>query len=493
MYRSGDLVRYLPDGEVEFLGRVDRQVKIRGLRIELGEIEAGLGAHPAVQECAVLARPGQGGKRLVAYIVRRDAARKEAVADLTSGLRSHLRERLPDYMVPSSFHFLEALPITPTGKVDRTALLQIGGEETAERQDRVEPRDALELRLAKIWEEVLGVPRIGIRDDFFEAGGHSLLAVRLTARIQQELGKALPLTALFEGGTVEKMAALLRDGETGPASALVPIQAAGSRAPFFCVHPAGGDVLGYAALARHLGPDQPFYGLQSPGLAGGEPPASLEEMAGLYLQEIRRAQPEGPYRIGGWSLGGLIAFEMARQLQERGEEVALLAILDGAPEYRGEEESELRLLLDVVAYVENLWGKNLGVDFGEIEGLDAEAQVSYVLERLRESDFLPPGAGEEQIRRVLGVYKANTRAARRYEPGPYPGRVTLFRTESAPGEDPGHPHDLGWSRISGEPAEVHVVPGGHLTFLVEPHVEELARLLRQSLEEACLPAEFQHN
>ncbi len=367
LYRTGDLVRYLPDGSLEFLGRVDRQVKIRGLRIELGEIEAALGAHPSVRDCAVVARPEAGGRRLVAYVVPRRGG-EDLHQDLGSDLRSSLRERLPDYMVPAAILFLEALPITPTGKVDRSALLQMGGEETADRP-RVEPRDALELRLAKIWEEVLGVPRVGIRDDFFELGGHSLLAVRLTARIEQELGKALPLTALFEGGTVEKMAALIRDGETGTASALVPIQANGTLPPFFCVHPAGGDVLGYAALARHLGPDQPFYGLQSAGLTGGRPLSDVAEMAAAYLEEVLRVQPRGPYRIGGWSLGGLIAFEMARQLRERGEEVALLAILDGAPEYGGEEESELRLLLDVAAYVENLSGRELGLVPAELEEL----------------------------------------------------------------------------------------------------------------------------
>jgi amino acid adenylation domain-containing protein len=486
LYRTGDLARWLPEGDLEFLGRVDRQVKIRGLRIELGEIEAALGSHPVVRECAVLAREGRGGeKRLAAYVVPRSGEESGAgvAPDLTSDLRAHLRERLPEYMVPGGFMFLEAMPLGPTGKVDRGALPGLEAERDPE-AETVEPRDVLELRLVRIWQEVLDVSRVGVRDDFFELGGHSLLAVRLLARIQKELGRELPLSLLFDGGTVERMADLLRREAGAPVSCLVPIQPGGSLPPFFCVHPAGGDVLGYAALARHLGPEQPFYGLQSRGLSGeGEPHTRIEDMAAAYLAELRRVEPAGPYRLGGWSLGGIVAFEMARQLRALGEEVALLAVLDATPGYAGAEESDLDLLLHVAAYVESLWGRELGLASGDLARAGPDGAFALLLERLREVDLLPPGAGEERLRRILAVYRANAQAARAYTASPYPGRITLFRTAGGPDTVGGAPPDLGWGTIGGA-VEVHVVPGEHLTLLAEPNVRTLAHRLGLCLKDA---------
>jgi amino acid adenylation domain-containing protein len=493
LYRTGDLTRWLPGGELEFLGRIDRQVKVRGLRIELGEIEAALGSHPGLDECVVLAREdGRGGKRLVAYAV---AAREEP-RPTAQDLRDHLRGRLPEYMVPASFVFLDALPRTPTDKVDRAALLQM--DQTLEGTGdavRVEPRDLVELELVRIWREVLGVPYVGVRDNFFDAGGHSLLAVRLMARIQQRFGRDLPLTVLFQGGTIEEMAALLRGeaGEGRASSLVVPIQPSGVRPPFFAVHPAGGDVLCFAGLARLLGPDQPFYGLQSRGLAGdGEPVERIEEMAALYLEQIRAVQPEGPYRLGGWSLGGVIAFEMARQLRERGEEVALLAVLDSVPDLAGEAagfQSDVDFLFDMALYVENLWGRELGLTREELERLAPDDRIERLAERLRAADFLPPGAGVDQLRRILRVYRANVESANHYTPRPFDGRVTLFKAAELPPVSEGAggmlaEPDYGWGPLSAAPVDVHVVPGRHLTLLVEPNVEELARRLASCLEEA---------
>jgi thioesterase domain-containing protein len=500
LYRTGDLVRRLPDGELEFLGRVDGQIKIRGLRIEIGEVEAALGSHPAVADCAVLVRESGGERLLAACVVPRRPRQMEGAEasrnpDLVKELREHLRARLPDYMVPGSFRFLESLPLSPTGKVDRGALhrLDLAPEPGSE---WMEARDTVELELLRIWESVLGIERgreggrrIGVRDDFFELGGHSLLAVRLMEQVRQRFGRDLPLAMLFQGGTVEAMAALLRDGAAMAASCLVPIQPRGTRPPFFCVHPAGGDVLAFAALARSLGPDQPFYGLQSRGLAGDEEPLTrIEDMAALYLEEVRRVQPEGPYRLGGWSLGALIAFEMARQLQEAGEEVSLLAVLDSSPEIAGleMEEDHVSALVEIGAYVERLWGRNVGLARADLEDLDAEAGLELLLERLREADFLPPGAGAGQLRRIVRVYQANTLAARRYRLVGYPGRVTLFRAADAPeGQD--QPADLGWGRITGQPSEIHTIPGDHITILAEPNVHELARSLHVALPEYAFP------
>jgi amino acid adenylation domain-containing protein len=489
LYRTGDLVRWLPEGDLEFLGRVDGQVKIRGLRIETGEVEAALGSHEAVAECAVVVRENPGGDPvLLACVVPRRTA---GGADLVKELRDHLRSRLPDYMVPGSLLFLESMPLSPTGKMDRAALRRLDLEDAG--SEWVEPRDVIELELARLWQEVLGVPRLGVRDNFFALGGHSLLAVRLLARVQERFDRELPLAVLFQEGTVEEMAARLRRDEIeGPASCLVPIQPSGPALPFFCVHPAGGDVLCYAALARHLGAGQPFYGLQSRGLSDDEPPLeSVPEIAALYVEEIRRVQPAGPYRLGGWSLGGLIAFEMARQLAEAGEEVALLAMIDSSPGITGGDlPDDVALLLDVVAYVANLWGKpDLSVPREDLEALAPEARLDFVLDLLREADFLPPGTGRDRLRRVLDVYRANGLAVHSYEPGLYPGPLTLFKAADGPIDDPfgrALGWALGWEDLAAGPVEIETVPGHHLSLLAEPNVRTLARRLRQSLEGAVL-------
>src|ERR1019366_8445658 len=238
MYKTGDLARYRPDGNIEFLGRADHQVKIRGFRIELGEIEAVLGQHPAMREAVVLAREdAPGEKRLVAYVV----------ADSTADeLRRFLKDKLPEYMLPAVFVLLDVLPMTPNGKIDRRALP--APDRTRPELDKafVAPRDDLELQLAHIWEEVLGVQPVGVTDNFFELGGHSLLAVRLFALIEQRLGKKLPLTAVFQGATVEHLASVFRQpAMPGPQNSLVAIQPAGNKPPLFLVHPAGGQVFPY--------------------------------------------------------------------------------------------------------------------------------------------------------------------------------------------------------------------------------------------------------
>jgi thioesterase domain-containing protein len=267
------------------------------------------------------------------------------------------------------------------------------------------------------------------------------------------------------------------------------LQPRGSRPPFFWVHPAGGDVLCYAALARHLGDDQPVFGIQARGFAdtNEEPPAFLEEMAALYIDEIRRVQPEGPYFLGGWSLGGPVAFEMARQLESQEETVALLAIVDGMPSFAGtdSEQTDADYLMDIAAYVGNFWGRDPGVDPGHLATLGPEEQIAHVAARLAAVDFLPPGTGETQLRRVLAVYRANVQALRRYQPGPYPDSLTLLRAEErmllpdSPFEE-----DLGWSRVVSGPVEIHTVPGNHLSLMAEPHVRALAERLRGCLERA---------
>jgi aspartate racemase len=447
LYKTGDLARLLPDGRVEFLGRADQQVKIRGFRVELGEIEACLLRHPRVRQAAVLAREVAGEQRLVAYLVPTDGED----SSLGSALREFLRERLPDYMLPAAFVGLEALPLTPTGKLDRRALPAPRPAAIGRSDTYLAPRDETERRIAGIWEELLGARPIGISDNFFELGGHSLLAVRLIARIEEQLGARLPLAALFEDATVAHLAHLARQAQDArPPSALVAIQPGGHRAPFFCVHPAGGSVLCYAELARGLGAGQPFYGLQARGIDDGQPPqARIEDMAAGYVAAIRAAQPDGPYLLGGWSLGGVVAFEMARQLTAQGHAVALLALFDSLAPAAGTG--------------------------------DNPAQMARLLEEALTGQAGPSESGGEQLEpRLRELYKAHLEALRHYEPGAYSGRVLLLRArdEQAGADDP----LLGWGAL----AQVEAVdlPGDHYTILSAPHVERLATALRDRIERA---------
>ncbi|WP_143288381.1 thioesterase domain-containing protein, partial [Calothrix rhizosoleniae] len=321
LYKTGDLTRYLRDGNIEFLGRIDNQVKIRGFRIELGEIEAVLATHPQVNQTVVIAtEENTGNKRLVAYVVINSEI-------TTQQLREYLKAQLPDYMVPSVFVTLESLPVTPNGKVDRKALPVPEIERDVE---YVAPRTKVEEIIANIFAQVLELENIGIYDNFFELGGHSLLAFHLMSEIQKRFQKKLPLATLFQNPTIKQLALfLISNGETELWSTLVPIQRNGSLPPLFYVPGAGGNVLSIDNLKQYLGNNQPLYGLQAQGLDGEiEPLESIEEIAQNHIKAIQTVQPTGPYFLSGYSFGGHVVFEMANQLQRMGESVAYVGILD---------------------------------------------------------------------------------------------------------------------------------------------------------------------
>ncbi|MBI4241077.1 MAG: amino acid adenylation domain-containing protein [Candidatus Rokubacteria bacterium] len=480
LYKTGDLVRYRPDGNLEFLGRIDSQVKIRGFRVELGEIEAVLGQHPSVRDSAVVPWDhAPGGMRLVAYFTV-DGGEPPASANL----RAFLKRKLPDYMVPSTFVRLDALPLTRNGKVDRRALPPPDEVTPPPERAFAAPRDALELVLAKTWEKVLDVQPIGIRESFFDLGGHSLLAVRLFAEIEKALGKSIPLAALFQASTIEGLAARIReDGWAAPWSSLVPIQPAGSKPPFFCVHAHGGHVLFYRDLARHLAPDQPFYGLQARGLDGQEPAATrIEEMAENYLGEIRALQPEGPYFLGGYCSGGLVAFEMAQQLHAAGQRVALLALLDtyGRHVALGPTRRGLASLVGRAV-------QRIDFEIGNLLLLTPREQWGYLLQKAKRIvarnrvriDVLV-GRRESPLNRIQ---RANLTAVLAYVPRVYPGHVVLFRAGKRP---LGYRHDplMGWDELAGGGLTVHEVPGYQAAIIDEPRVRVLAMKLRACLAEA---------
>ncbi|MBL0694525.1 amino acid adenylation domain-containing protein, partial [Comamonas sp. JC664] len=485
MYRTGDKVRWREDGTLEYLGRLDFQVKLRGFRIELGEIEAALRTHAHVRDAVVLAREDvPGDKRLVAYVV---PDRTEDAGLSTEALRHHLQQRLPEYMVPSAFVSLTSLPLTPSGKVDRKVLPPPNPGDSGLKEAHVPPRDALELQLLRVWEQVLGMSPISVRSSFFELGGHSLLAVRLVAELRESLGQQLPLAALFQTPTVEQLAALLRRGDSAHATTLVPFATArgGTEVPFFCVHPVGGNVLAYAELARLLGAERPFYGIQAQGLDGGAPPrTTVEEMATAYVSAIRTVQPSGPYVLGGWSVGGVIAYEMARQLREQGDTVALLALIDAyTPAALNVAEPERTSTQAITAFASDLLGMGLtglAPDAAPLRGDSPEAVLDTLWDAGHHAGALPPGMEREHLRALFRVFEANLRAARRYQPAAMnPGRVLLLKATGNAAEAPA---DGGWGALVGAGLETHPVSGDHYSVLKAPSVRELAERIREALK-----------
>jgi thioesterase domain-containing protein len=323
MYRTGDLVRWNSDGVMEYLGRVDQQVKLRGFRVEPGEVETVVARHPDVAYAAVVVREDRpGDKRMVAYVVP-SADRP----DLAGSLREYCAHRLPQYMVPSAFVEIDELPLNPNGKLLRSAL-----PAPADGVVSRSPRTPEEKLLCGLFAEVLGRDEIGVEDDFFVLGGHSLLVTTLISRLRAEHGMKLAVRDFFGTPTVRGLVARLR-ADSLPETVL-PLRAEGSRFPLFCVHPVAGLSISYSTLAEHLGPDQPVYGLNARG--PDALPASVEEMAEDYLASIRAVQADGPYHLFGWSFGGQVAHAIATRLQSEGHEVALLAIADSYPRIEGE-------------------------------------------------------------------------------------------------------------------------------------------------------------
>jgi amino acid adenylation domain-containing protein len=485
LYKTGDLARLLADGRIEFLGRGDTQVKIRGYRIELGEIEAALARLSGVAEAAVTARedaPGQ--KRLVAYV----AARRPDDTSVAA-LKAALRLQLPDYMIPATIIVLDRLPLTPNGKIDRKALPPPDALDSPLDETYEAPQGETEEKLARAMAALLRVPRVGRADSFFDLGGHSILALAFFNAIEREFGRRLSLATLFQAPTVKEIAAIIgtRDASRTEWASLVPIQTQGTKPRFFCVHGAGGNVLLYRELARHLGTDYPFYGLQSQGLDGKTPfLTTIEEMAEQYVHEIRSVQPEGPYSLGGYCLGGTVAYEMAQQLRDAGEEVRLLVLLDTYNFHRMKQPDAVGLIRQKLMF-----------HIGNVTRMSVADWPSYLRSKLRVArdgewaslwtralremlPFQPRGAAREQPA-ATSVPEANDLAANAYRPKPYTGRVTVFKPrvnyDFLP--DP----QMGWGElVLGQLDVVQLEMNPH-AMLTEPYVRELARHLRIRLDE----------
>ncbi len=541
LYKTGDLARFRPDGNIEFLGRTDDQIKIRGFRVEPAEIESALVRHPAIREAAIVVAqdpPGAaaGDRRLIACVVPQreglesaatvppEGGERLAAADSAatgrpaaiSGveLRAFLERELPRHMVPSELVLLEALPLTPCGKVDRVVLSRVassraeagdtspleGAGETdlpAHHELRLVlppdelspdelPRTPVERRLAAVFSEVLGLERVGVRADFFALGGHSLLAVRLMTGIERRFQVRLPLSLLFDRPTIEGLAARIMEGGSVPDSPLVPIRTAAhsppgsDRPPFFCVHPVGGQVLCYRELASHLHAEQPFYGLRAWGSGAGEAfDPEIADMAARYSAAIQSLQPRGPYRLGGWSMGGAVAFEIAHRLSRRGEKIDALVLIDtSAPSGRRPTDAgDLTPRLRAFAGDLGLVARRAQLS-ARLAGMGLDDGLRRILHDARRAGIFSADIDLERILELYRLFENNLRAVRSHVPSTYPGRVTLLRSSKRPSAGD---LTLGWGLLAAGGVDVRTVPGDHFTMLREPHVRVLAERLKECL------------
>jgi len=472
LYRTGDTVRHLPDGNLEFLGRRDQQVKIHGLRIELGEVEAMLAQHPDVREAVVATHTnGSGDPYLAAYV-----ATREEYHTSSGELRSFLKSRLPAHMIPSSFHLLTSLPRTPNGKVDRSRLVAGSAAGEAAPVKITGARNDMERRLLSIWQRAFKNDDVDVTEDFFAMGGHSLLAAQLLAGIEKEFGKALSLAFVFQAPTVEQMAESLRSaGQSLRERAIVPIQPKGTRPPLFWI--LGGPR--FRLLAQKLGADQPFLGLDLPHWDGSQLPVPyrFEDIAALLVRAMREEQPRGPYFLGGLCVNAVLAYEVARQLRVQGEQVALLALLDGHNQ----------------AYYKNpltdgRYSGRIKYHLSNLLHLETREKRGYLLDRLDEA--------RRKIERLTWQWTSDRRdgairntdnivhpAFHRYNPEPYPGKMVLLQSSDWP-EGPYFDFRLGWEHLAAEGIEFHWIPGDHPSMFTEPNVNLVADRLRVYLEQA---------
>ena len=498
LYRTGDLGRYLPDGNIEFLGRIDHQVKIRGFRVEMGEIEVVLSQHPAIRETAILAQDDPtGNKRLVAYLVSDREASSSMTGSVVEEVRSFLKEKLPEYMVPSAFVILEALPLTPNGKLDRKALPVPDFSNQVLAVDEatfVTPRNEAEQQLALIWQEFLGVPAISMTDNFFELGGHSLLAVRLWSRVEKVFDRKLPLSTLFQAPTIAQLAAQLGQADSGEAAtcpSLVTIQQGhpqSTKPPLFCIHVLGRGLKFYRPMVKFLDPQQTIYGLSTHIAGEAFPSNQAIALATHYTQQIRSIQPEGPYLLAGVSFGGLVAFEIAQQLKAQGQTVSLLALMDTrlATALKPLAKSE-RMVEHWNQFTDRGLGYLLEKTVQQVTGRSRRFYAAMSDHYARVAIKLCAAIGQplhEDLQDFL-YQEQNEQSTCGYLPQVYPGHITLFKAmEQNVGVSAMLDPELGWRDLAAGGLEIHEVPGTHLGMLQDPSAQVLGEALRTSIARA---------
>lgn len=469
VYRTGDHVRWSADGLLTYHGRLDSQVKLRGYRIELGEVESVLRRQSDISDAVAIVREDHpGNPRLVAYLVGEH--RSPAV------LKAALREVLPAYMVPSAFVFLDELPQTANRKVNRKALPV--PDDNAPRENFVAPRDATEIQLAQLFTELLGLQQVGIHDDFFALGGHSLLAVQLVAGINRLFGIKLPVASLVQHGSVAALAARLRGEDDAGHSMLLTLRAGKDVQPLWLFHPIGGNVFCYLELTRQADPQRPVLAFQAPGLdAEGEAEVTVEAIARRYVAQLRERQPHGPYLLGGWCFGGVIAFEVARQLRDADEEVRGVALIDTRAPIAVNVPSDgddATLLSWFARDLAAPFGKSLKIAPETLRALPAEDMFEYVLSVAKERDVLPADADAAQLRRYFEVYLANGIALQMYFPPADTLPVMLVR---AVDEQADYGPTLGWSELAPASLTMVELPGDHNSIMYAPQACAVAKAI----------------
>jgi amino acid adenylation domain-containing protein len=491
LYRTGDLGRYIGNREIEYLGRIDQQVKIRGHRIELGEIENVLRQHPLIKQAVVLAREDQAGdKRLAAYVTLTDPSsismRYQNIVDapksLTNSFRSYLKANVPEYMVPYDYVVLIAFPLTPNHKIDKAKLPKPVHRITPLRISH-QPKNDHEKIISRIFSNALGINDISVQDDFFDMGGNSLLAVKIMASIERQTGKRLPLATLFNHTTIEKLAAKITSDEKEKWETLVPIRSTGHKTPLYIIHGGGLNIILFKSLSIQLTDDQPIYAFQALGLnRPASIPDTLEEIAKIYVNELLQVNPDGPYHLAGYSMGGFIAWEMARQLKDIGKTVKSLSILDT---YVGMKTRNLGVFDKLISktwrqfrkipfilstfkkYPKDTLDYQLLILKGKLGGTRKEKDIPDV-------EFF--STYEKQI------YNSYRSAQRNYILKPLDMKVIVFKVAKRLYylDDL---EQLGWGGVAKSGVKVKVVPGDHKTFLYPPHDVAFAKLLQEELDQ----------
>ncbi|AFY44059.1 non-ribosomal peptide synthetase [Nostoc sp. PCC 7107] len=485
LYKTGDIVRYLPDGNIEYFGRQDEQVKVRGFRVELSEIAAVIVQHPDVEEAVVVAHNNaQENLRLIAYVVTNKQ-------DIATQLLPVLQQKLPNYMLPSAFVVIDKLPLTPNGKVDKRSLPTNEIIQANTNQSYVAPRNFTELSLVKLWENLLNVNPIGVTDNFFNLGGHSFLAVRLMAQIHDRFEHGLPLSTLFENPTIEKLATIVsQPSRQSSHTPLVAINSSGSKIPFFCIHGAGGGISHYFNLSRRLGEDYQFYALEDSLEQDKSEIISVEATAIRYLQEIQKVQPHGPYLLGGHCYGGVLAFEIAQQLHKQGEKVSLLAIIDAIiseTPIESTDDDDAKFLLRIAESIKTDNNIDFSVPFAELRNLPLKEQLHLINQK---ANFLFSDTEINDFMRHYQLFKAHVQAMRNYVPEVYANQITLLRANAAILHDfensEWNTDDplLGWGKFADQPIQMIEIPGDHFSIFIEPYIQELARNMRVCIDNA---------
>jgi amino acid adenylation domain-containing protein len=489
LYRTGDLGCFMPDGNLRYLGRRDTQVKIRGFRVEPDEVKAVLSTYPSIRAALVTTKEVNGEKQLIAYLMTRcDEMDIEA-------LREYVRKRLPEYMVPSYFMILEEFPLTAMGKIDHRALPMPGIDDRDRQSVSEEPRDELEQALAKIWVEVLDVNSVSINDNFFNIGGHSLASVRMFAKVEAEIGVKLPISMIFTSSTIRSMAQTIRENNKSHLwQCIVPLKPEGVKPSLFCVHTVSCMLGEYNSLVKCLNIRQSIYGIQPVGLDGSDPPLeSIEAMAAHYVKEIRAFQPQGPYLLMGYSSGGIIAYEMARQLREQGLEVSLLCLIE--PYLRNRDYYNIKYAVGLQS-LKTLAGGSITVLMHLLRIKTSRTlimppmmdnittiipyRISKALKLHTPVLWIYPDwvltMHEPQRQVAIKSYDAYLR----YFPVKHTGSAVFFISQSLVERLNGTA--VGWEKLIGNKLEVIPLPGDHVSMMQPPIVELLARDIERKLD-----------